>query len=66
MHWWNLWSCDLGVGVSYVTCCWVVSQKSAEIHEPPQPPRSLLACLLLPDHLHDVCDGLLQPLPQLL
>lgn len=66
MHWWNLWSCDLGVGVSHVTWCRVVSQKSAEVHEPPQPPHGRLACLILPDDLHDVCDGLLQPPPQLL
>lgn len=55
-----------GLRVSYVTCCRVVSQESAEIHEPPQPPRGLPACLLLPDDLGDACDGELQPPPQLL
>lgn len=52
--------------MSGVTCCPVLSQKDAQFHEPPQPPHGLVAHLLVPDDLHDVSDGLLQPLPQLL
>lgn len=65
MDWQKLWSCDLDLGPSGVTCCQVLSGKGAEFHEPPQPPDGLIAHLI-PDDLHDVSDGLLQLLPQLL
>lgn len=65
MYWQKLWSCDLDVGPSGVTCYQVLSRRGAEFHQPPQPPNGVIAPLL-PDDLHDVSDGLLQLLPQLL